>query len=78
MSKIKISDIKPTGVELFNDSESFMNELNDSEVEQAMGGLIAYPYPTIVSIQHSCNCGPIIGGGKTTILTTGPYTPVIL
>lgn len=76
MSKIKISDIKPTGAELFNDSESFMNELNDSEIEQAMGGLIASPYP-IDSIQKSCNCWPTTGG-KTTTLTTGPFTPVIL
>ncbi|NEO92726.1 MAG: hypothetical protein F6K56_21795 [Moorea sp. SIO3G5] len=80
MAKIKIKDIKPTGADLFNDSESFMNELNNDELEQAMGGLVLYP---VLSVKESCNCYPTIGGTKTggtktIIFPTYPYSPAIL
>ncbi|MDJ0734779.1 MAG: hypothetical protein QNJ47_12045 [Nostocaceae cyanobacterium] len=41
MAKIKVRDIKPTGVDLFEDSESFLNEVNNDELEQTVGGLVA-------------------------------------
>ncbi|NEP54095.1 MAG: hypothetical protein F6K65_37015, partial [Moorea sp. SIO3C2] len=63
MAKIKIKDIKSTGADLFDDSESFMNELSNDELDQAMGGLLV----RVDSIQHSCNCFPTTGGTKTTI-----------
>ena len=45
MAKITILDIKPTGADLFDDSESFMSELSNDELEQAMGGrYIISPY----------------------------------
>ena len=39
MSKFQINDIKLDGSELFNDSETFLTELKDSETEQIVGGL---------------------------------------
>ncbi len=39
MSKIQITDINLDGSELFNDSETFLNELKDSEIDQIVGGL---------------------------------------
>ncbi|GEM_PF-2664432 len=39
MSKIQINDVKLEGAELFNDSETFFNELEDSELDQIVGGL---------------------------------------
>ncbi len=39
MSKIKFNDIKLDGSELFSDSETFMNELEDSEMDMIVGGL---------------------------------------
>jgi hypothetical protein len=39
MSTIKISDLHPTGSELFSDSESYMNELSNSEFETIAGGI---------------------------------------
>ncbi len=75
MAKLKINDIKPTGAELFDDSESFMNDLSNDELEQAMGGLILSPLPTIYSIQKSCNCPPTC---TPTIFTTKTISPVIL
>ncbi len=39
MSSIKISELRPAGSELFQDSESFLNELNDGhEMEHVLGG----------------------------------------
>jgi hypothetical protein len=37
MSVIKISEIQPSGLELFQDSESFLNELTVQEM-QILGG----------------------------------------
>ncbi|MDJ0735411.1 MAG: hypothetical protein QNJ47_15360 [Nostocaceae cyanobacterium] len=39
MSNITIVDIKPAGVELFADSESFIKELSDDELNNLFGGL---------------------------------------
>ncbi|NEO44494.1 MAG: hypothetical protein F6K55_10315 [Moorea sp. SIO4A3] len=63
MAKIKIKDIKPTGADLFKDSESFMNELSNDELEQAMGGGLV----RVESVQFSCNCLTTTGDTKTRI-----------
>ncbi|OUL17854.1 hypothetical protein [Nostoc sp. 106C] len=40
MAVIKISELRPAGSELFQDSESFLNELSENrEVDQVLGGL---------------------------------------
>lgn len=44
MTAIKISDMHPAGSDLFVDSESFLSDLSDSEI-QIQGGLI-YPFIT--------------------------------
>ncbi len=38
MPTIKIDDLHPTGAELFSDSESYMNELGDGELDIVVGG----------------------------------------
>ncbi|WP_017314965.1 hypothetical protein [Mastigocladopsis repens] len=38
MANIKISELRPAGAELFQDSESFLNELNDQEMSVFGGG----------------------------------------
>jgi hypothetical protein len=38
MPTIKISDLSPTGSDLFSDSESYMNELSDGELDIINGG----------------------------------------
>lgn len=40
MASITISELHPTGYELFSDSETFMTDLVDSELD-IMGGLAA-------------------------------------
>jgi hypothetical protein len=39
MASIKISELRPAGFELFQDSESFLNELGDRELAVS-GGLV--------------------------------------
>ena len=38
MAEIKLSELRPAGSELLEDSESFLNELNDRELENVVGG----------------------------------------
>ncbi|MDV2998352.1 MAG: hypothetical protein N4J56_008057 [Chroococcidiopsis sp. SAG 2025] len=40
MPTIKIDNLNPTGSELFSDSESYMNELGDNELDVVSGGII--------------------------------------
>lgn len=39
MPTIKISELRPTGSDLFSDSEGYMNDLDESEFEGIYGGL---------------------------------------
>jgi hypothetical protein len=41
MASIKISELRPAGSELFQDSESFLNELNEQEMMVSGGQLIS-------------------------------------
>lgn len=38
MSSIKVNDLNPAGSELFQDYESFMNELTNEELGSVQGG----------------------------------------
>ena len=38
MAAIKINDLRPVGSELFNDSESFLQELSTEDINEILGG----------------------------------------
>lgn len=38
MAEIKLSELSPAGSELLQDSENFLNELSDREIENVIGG----------------------------------------
>lgn len=38
MATIKISELYPTGYELFQDAETFLNELTEKEINSVAGG----------------------------------------
>lgn len=40
MASIKIVDLRPAGSELFQDEESFLNELGKHELDSMIGGVI--------------------------------------
>ena len=69
MAKIEVKDIKLNGAELFDDSESFMDELHEDAVEELKGGMLV-PTPGTKSI-------PTITSIPTVPITR-PGTPVIL
>jgi bacteriocin-like protein len=56
MAEIKLSELRPAGSDLLQDSESFLNELNDRELENVVGG------NTIASVasQASASVGSIL------------------
>jgi hypothetical protein len=39
MATLKISELNPAGAELFQDSENFLEELSDRELDLVVGGL---------------------------------------
>lgn len=38
MASIKINNLQPAGTDLFHDSESYLNELNNQELDVISGG----------------------------------------
>ena len=48
MASIKISELRPAGSELFQDSESFLNELSEREMGSLEGGAL-----TVVGVSLS-------------------------
>jgi hypothetical protein len=44
MASIQLSELHPVGSELFQDSESFLHELGDREVNSVVGGFFEYQY----------------------------------
>ena len=42
MAEIKLSNLNPAGSELLQDSESFLNELNEQEMGDIVGGSIRF------------------------------------
>jgi hypothetical protein len=64
MAKLKINELKVTGSELFEDSETFLTELTNEEIATAMGGSIYATIGTTTTI--------------TSISPYSPYSPAIL
>ena len=57
MATIKISDLHSAGSELFMDSESYLNELTNEELNMAYGGTtpacLAWSFATLASLVSS-------------------------
>jgi hypothetical protein len=49
MATIKICDLHPTGADLFQDSENYLNELTDEELDLTQGGKTGSVVITIAS-----------------------------
>ncbi|MBN4005259.1 hypothetical protein [Nostoc sp. LPT] len=67
MATINISDLRPTGSELFSDSEGYMRDLADSEFDHLYGGLpfliwaVGY-YAVTSSAACIATAGAVVGG----------------
>jgi hypothetical protein len=60
MANITISDLRPAGADLFSDSESYLNELSDSELNTTKGGagaIITFMIVTYLGYQHGYHQG---------------------
>lgn len=54
MANIKVFDLNSTGFKLFSDSESYMNELDDSEVDIVNGGCYTPTFPLCARSSIRC------------------------
>ena len=54
MATIAISDLRPAGSDLFLDSESFLNDLTDGELNSTHGGSTPWCVLGIVAIVALC------------------------
>ncbi|MBD1929920.1 hypothetical protein H6F74_27350 [Trichocoleus sp. FACHB-90] len=54
MANIAISDLRPAGSELFFDSEGYMNNLDDSEVDIVNGGCYTPAFPLCARSSIRC------------------------
>ena len=60
MAKIAISELRPAGADLFDGSESFLQELTDTELNGTKGG----GTPTIVAFTIGLAYGFLIGASE--------------
>jgi hypothetical protein len=44
MASIKLSELRPVGSDLFQDNESFLEELGDRDMNSVVGGFFDYQY----------------------------------
>ncbi len=56
MATIKISDLQPAGAKLFQDSESFLNELTEQEFGDIKGGRVRLFWSMIDISGRNCAC----------------------
>jgi hypothetical protein len=42
MAKIVLSDLRPAGADLFTDSESFLHDLTETEIDTTQGGITPF------------------------------------
>jgi len=65
MAIINNSDLRPTGLDLFSDSEGYMDELDDNELASIHGGFTITLAPVVfgagyTALQSSVRCGMAI------------------
>ena len=60
MAKIKLSELCPAGSELLQDSESFLTELSDPELENVLGGYKVVVDEVVVIVKPPLILAPII------------------
>ncbi|WP_424100614.1 hypothetical protein [Moorena producens] len=56
MANIEINDIKVTGIDLFVDAESFLNDLKDQDVSSVIGGINDVVTTAYTCCAGSCTC----------------------
>jgi hypothetical protein len=76
MSRIKINEIQPAGIELFTDSENLMQDLTYDPMGEIVGGSILVD-PNARGTYRNFPISPFERVPETVVLPI-PYSPVIL
>ncbi|NJL63520.1 MAG: hypothetical protein HC903_18905 [Methylacidiphilales bacterium] len=77
MSTLKISELRPAGSELFQDSESFLNELNDQEIGAIAGGGYKVPLTSVVYVNSQITVSQGISLETISIVSVGK-APIVV
>jgi predicted regulator of Ras-like GTPase activity (Roadblock/LC7/MglB family) len=71
MATIKISELRPVGAELFQDSESFLDELNSQEMTAIAGGdnnilsvVAGISVNLAIAVSQNINIGQVISAAQ--------------
>lgn len=70
MSTIKISDLRPTGSELFSDSEGYMSDLGDNELGAINGGWSGWRCSVAISLISVVSVVATATGSPTVTVVT--------
>ena len=62
MSTIKISELHPAGYDLFQDSESFLNELTERQLKSVVGGSPVLLVPAGAQEVEAGSIFPVVSG----------------
>jgi hypothetical protein len=54
MAVISISNLRPTGADLFDSSESYLHDLTDAELESTVGGILSLTLVPLVTALGFC------------------------
>lgn len=72
MAIITVSDLHPTGSELFSDSENYLKDLDDSEFNHLQGGFSLLIYAGVLALESSAGCAA--GAAAVSGAALGWYT----
>ena len=67
MASIAISNLHPAGADLFMDSESFMNELTDEQLNMTHGGATPGAAGVVIIIASNAFCAGVAVGVTLTV-----------
>lgn len=75
MSSITISELKVTGLDLFEDQESYLTEVSDAEMSAANGGFTTPVVTFITASSPECAAfaGGIVAGAAVSVKVTEAF-----
>ncbi len=75
MSTINISDILPSGSDLFSDSESYMSELVYNELDATYGGLPTTPAASVVTTVSAVSL-VTVSVSASVVIVSNPFNSI--
>ena len=69
MAKIELTELRPVGADLFSDSENYMNELGESEMNSINGGIELTPAVEEITGDVAGSIATALSQGLTDLLS---------